>query len=230
MEEYTPEPSTRARRRRARSSSRRGSRRGRQRARQAARAAPRRGRPRQGRSRGYRWRVGIVGLLIVAAGRRAAVGRRLARATPSEHRRRAATRAPRHAGHAAQPPGTATQAVARRRRAGVAEAANRRRSVRVPDRRARTQADPRPDPQAGPEHAEYHARRFLITLGNSAMTLIVNGTPRTVPPSSDAIGYAITRTGSAHWLPPNSRSAGTCKPTLQRERARGNRGSRAPRC
>jgi cytoskeleton protein RodZ len=42
---------------------------------------------------------------------------------------------------------------------------------------------------------EYHARRFLLTLGNNAVTLIVNGRSRAVPASSGAIGYAITRTG-----------------------------------
>jgi cytoskeleton protein RodZ len=42
---------------------------------------------------------------------------------------------------------------------------------------------------------EYHARRFLLTLGNNAVTLIVNGKSRPVPASSGAIGYAITRTG-----------------------------------
>jgi hypothetical protein len=42
---------------------------------------------------------------------------------------------------------------------------------------------------------EYHARRFLLTLGNNAVTLIVNGKSRPVPASSGAIGYAITSTG-----------------------------------
>ncbi len=41
----------------------------------------------------------------------------------------------------------------------------------------------------------YHAHRFELTLGNNAVTLIVNGAPRPVPPSSAAIGYAITRAG-----------------------------------
>ena len=41
----------------------------------------------------------------------------------------------------------------------------------------------------------YHARRFLLTLGNNAVSLIVNGTPQTVPASSQAIGYSITRAG-----------------------------------
>jgi hypothetical protein len=41
----------------------------------------------------------------------------------------------------------------------------------------------------------YHARRFLLTLGNNAVKLIVNGTPQTVPASSQALGYSITRSG-----------------------------------
>lgn len=41
----------------------------------------------------------------------------------------------------------------------------------------------------------YHARRFELTLGNDAVKLVVNGVPRTVPPSSRAIGYEITRAG-----------------------------------
>jgi cytoskeleton protein RodZ len=42
----------------------------------------------------------------------------------------------------------------------------------------------------------YHARRFLLTLGNNAVTMTVDGTPQTVPASSQAIGYAITRAGT----------------------------------
>jgi cytoskeleton protein RodZ len=41
----------------------------------------------------------------------------------------------------------------------------------------------------------YHARRFEITLGNNAIVMYVNGKPRTVPPSSKAIGYSITASG-----------------------------------
>jgi cytoskeleton protein RodZ len=41
----------------------------------------------------------------------------------------------------------------------------------------------------------YHAHRFLLTLGNNAVSLIVNGTPQTVPASAQAIGYSITRSG-----------------------------------
>jgi hypothetical protein len=39
----------------------------------------------------------------------------------------------------------------------------------------------------------FHARRFKLNLGNNAVTMFVNGRPRTVPPSSQAIGYSITK-------------------------------------
>ncbi len=46
---------------------------------------------------------------------------------------------------------------------------------------------------AGESTPTYHARRFEITLGNSSVTMFVDGRPRTVPPSSEAIGYSITK-------------------------------------
>lgn len=46
----------------------------------------------------------------------------------------------------------------------------------------------------------YHASRFEITLGNNAITMYVDGRPRTVPPSSRAIGYSVTSAGR-HTLP-----------------------------
>jgi cytoskeletal protein RodZ len=41
----------------------------------------------------------------------------------------------------------------------------------------------------------YHATRFTITLGNNAVTMYVNGKALSVPASSRAIGYSITREG-----------------------------------
>jgi hypothetical protein len=38
----------------------------------------------------------------------------------------------------------------------------------------------------------YHAKHFAITLGNSSVTMIVNGVPLSVPASSQAIGYSAT--------------------------------------
>jgi cytoskeleton protein RodZ len=47
--------------------------------------------------------------------------------------------------------------------------------------------------QSGETTPTYHARRFEITLGNSSVTMFVDGIPRTVAPSSQAIGYSITK-------------------------------------
>jgi cytoskeleton protein RodZ len=49
--------------------------------------------------------------------------------------------------------------------------------------------------QPGASTPTYHARRFEITLGNNAVTMVLDGTPRTVPASSKAIGYSITKAG-----------------------------------
>ena len=58
--------------------------------------------------------------------------------------------------------------------------------------------------QPGETTPTYHARRFLITLGNSEVTMIVDGRPRSVPPSSQAIGYSVTRARGRQPLAPGS--------------------------
>ncbi len=57
------------------------------------------------------------------------------------------------------------------------------------------------DLQPGKSTPTYHARRFEITLGNSAVTMFVDGRARTVPPSSQAIGYSITKAKGRQPLP-----------------------------
>jgi cytoskeleton protein RodZ len=47
--------------------------------------------------------------------------------------------------------------------------------------------------QAGESTRVYHSKRFEITLGNNSVMLYVDGTPRPVPASSQAIGYEITK-------------------------------------
>jgi cytoskeletal protein RodZ len=49
--------------------------------------------------------------------------------------------------------------------------------------------------QAGETSSTYHSRRFEITLGNSSVTMFVDGHARPVAPSSQAIGYSITKAG-----------------------------------
>ena len=72
-------------------------------------------------------------------------------------------------------------------------------------------ADPR-DLTPNPAHTRpstYHAHRFTLTLGNNAVTMYVDGTPRIVPPSSQAIGYSITKRRPPHARRP--RQQPTCK-------------------
>jgi cytoskeleton protein RodZ len=47
--------------------------------------------------------------------------------------------------------------------------------------------------QPGATTPTYRARRFSITLGNASVKMFVDGTARTVPASSQAIGYSITK-------------------------------------
>ena len=49
------------------------------------------------------------------------------------------------------------------------------------------------DLQPGESTPTFHAKRFEITLGNSAVTMFLDGRARSVPPSSQAIGYSITK-------------------------------------
>ncbi len=55
--------------------------------------------------------------------------------------------------------------------------------------------------QAGESTRVYHSKRFEITLGNNSVTLYVDGTPRPVPASSQAIGYSITKAHGRQLLP-----------------------------
>ncbi len=61
---------------------------------------------------------------------------------------------------------------------------------------------------AGHGTPTYHARRFTITLGNSSVTMYVDGHARAVPPSSQAIGYSIAPPGVRKRL--SSGSLPTC--------------------
>ncbi len=55
--------------------------------------------------------------------------------------------------------------------------------------------------QPGESTPTYHARRFEITLGNNSVTMFVDGIARTVLPSSQAIGYSITKAYGRRPLP-----------------------------
>ncbi len=49
--------------------------------------------------------------------------------------------------------------------------------------------------QAGETTSTYHSRHFDITLGNSSVTMFVDGHARPVASSSQAVGYSITKAG-----------------------------------
>jgi cytoskeleton protein RodZ len=56
--------------------------------------------------------------------------------------------------------------------------------------------------QPGAATPTYHARRFEITLGNNSVTMVIDGTPRSVPASSEAIGYSVTKASGRRPLRP----------------------------
>jgi cytoskeleton protein RodZ len=47
--------------------------------------------------------------------------------------------------------------------------------------------------QGGESTSTYHAKHFEITLGNNSVTMYIDGRPRSVPSSTAAIGYSITK-------------------------------------
>jgi cytoskeleton protein RodZ len=61
------------------------------------------------------------------------------------------------------------------------------------------------DVQPGESTHTYHARHFELTLGNSSVTMYVDGIPRTVPPAANAIGYSITKAFGRRPLAPGHR-------------------------
>jgi cytoskeletal protein RodZ len=63
--------------------------------------------------------------------------------------------------------------------------------------------------QPGESTPTFHAHHFLLTLGNNSVTMYIDGRPRTVAPSSEAIGYSITK---AHGRQPlTSAQMPTCR-------------------
>jgi cytoskeletal protein RodZ len=62
---------------------------------------------------------------------------------------------------------------------------------------------------AGDTTPTYHAKHFTITLGNSSVTLTLDGSTRTVAPSSEPIGYSITKAKGRQTLSATQRP--TCK-------------------
>lgn len=59
--------------------------------------------------------------------------------------------------------------------------------------------------QAGQERGTFTSRKFRLTLGNGQARLVVNGKSRSVPPSSNPVGYEVTRSRRLKTLPEDER-------------------------
>jgi cytoskeleton protein RodZ len=55
--------------------------------------------------------------------------------------------------------------------------------------------------QPGHSTPTFHARHFVVNLGNNSLTMYIDGRARTVPSSSGPIGYSITRARGRQPLP-----------------------------
>jgi hypothetical protein len=146
--------------------------------------------------------VGVIGVVIVllivgllsggGSGSRKPAGDRGSRAS-SKHRSRAHARSHEHHLAAGAAPHSAFVALSLRATARVYVCLigdDGRRLI------------PGSELEAGASTPIFHAKHFEITLGNSAVTMFVDGTQRTVPPSSEPIGYSITKALGRRRLPP----------------------------
>jgi cytoskeleton protein RodZ len=145
-------------------------------------------------SRGYMALVGIVSVVIVllVIGLLSEGG-----GSPSDtastptvqtHDKHARTHG-RGAGHASHPTSQATRIVALSLRPSAAV------YVCLINDDTGSKLIPGLELQPGTSTPTFHSKHFTITLGNSSVTMFVDGTPRTVPPSGEAIGYSVTKAG-----------------------------------
>jgi cytoskeleton protein RodZ len=159
-------------------------------------SSPTRGRVPARPSRGYMALVGVVGVVIVllvigllSEGGGNSSNTTTGSKTVQTHDKHAGAHRGRGAGHAAHPTGTTTRVVALSLRPSAAI------YVCLIDNDNGRKLIPGQELQPGTSTETFHAKHFTITLGNSSVTLFVDGIARTVPPSSEAIGYSITKAG-----------------------------------
>jgi hypothetical protein len=156
----------------------------------------RRRRSAQGPSRGYLLAIGAISAVILALIVLLATGGSGSSgpARTSAHRTKTAGRSHRHTTSAAAPAAAPRYAYLSLRPTGVVYVCLVGDGGRllIPGREL----------QPGENTPTYRARRFEITLGNSSVELILDGRARTVTPSSEAIGYVITRARGRQPLAP----------------------------
>jgi cytoskeleton protein RodZ len=146
-------------------------------------------------SRGYMALVGIVSMVIVllvigllSEGGSSPSSTTAGTTTPPTHDKHGRTHG-RGTGHAAHPTTTASRVVALSLRPSAAV------YVCLINDDDGAKLIPGLELQPGTSTPTFHSKHFTITLGNSSVTMFVDGTPRTVPPSSEAIGYSVTKAG-----------------------------------
>jgi cytoskeleton protein RodZ len=146
-------------------------------------------------SRGYMALVAIVGVVIVllvigllSEGGSSPSSTTAGTTTAQAHDKHVRTHG-RGSGHAAHPTSTASRVVALSLRPNAAV------YVCLINDDDGDKLIPGQELQPGTSTPTFHSKHFTITLGNSSVTMFVDGTPRTVPPSSEAIGYSITKAG-----------------------------------
>ncbi|HEY3866471.1 MAG TPA: helix-turn-helix domain-containing protein [Solirubrobacteraceae bacterium] len=163
-------------------------------------SAPRSGLPRgrmPGRpSRGYMALVAAISLVIVLlvygllseGGGGNSSNTTAGTTTTQTHSGRHSTHG-RGAGHAAHPTRTASRVVALSLRPSAVV------YVCLIDDDTGSKLIPGVELQPGTSTPTFHSKRFTITLGNNSVTMFVDGIARTVAPSSEAIGYSVTKAG-----------------------------------
>jgi cytoskeleton protein RodZ len=157
--------------------------------------------PGEGSSRGYMLAVGAIGAVIVVLIALLIAGGGSSTNTPG---RSSATAEHGHSSRSRQHPGAAAG-----RRPAISASALVALSLRASalvyvcligdDGR---KLIPGIELQPGESTQTYRARRFELTLGNNSVTMFVDGIARTVAPSSQAIGYAITKADGRQPLAP----------------------------
>jgi cytoskeleton protein RodZ len=145
-------------------------------------------------SRGYMALVGIVCVVIVLL----VVGL-LSEGGGSSSNSQTGTTAPTHVKHAAthaqKPSGHSHRTSTASTRVSLSLRASGPVYVCLIDKDDGRTLIPGLELQPGTSTATYHAKRFAITLGNSSVTMYVDGVRRVVAPSSEAIGYSVTKAG-----------------------------------
>jgi cytoskeleton protein RodZ len=162
-------------------------------------AAPRQGRARPERpSRGYMALVGIVGLIVVLliVGLISKGGKSTS-TTDTTSARTGAGQGHGTAGAGHQPHGTGAGGSSRL--VSVSLRATGTVYVCLLGEDGRKLIDGK-TLETGERTPTYTAKRFQLTLGNNAVTLLIDGTPRVIPASPAAIGYLVTKAGR-HTLP-----------------------------